>query len=210
MNNKIRGIIALLIVLGLAVGITGCKLLHDKVVDIVLRNNAAVDFQEREDSADYVGEAQVVDIAEEIDDALEGFDPPLARTDIKDARLMAGTYEVTWLEDPGHDWRIWGEIWIQYGQAESVIVDYSDQSLYEALGAGEISADLNPSGVNLFNAALDDFRSGLDPVLAFWVEGDSCVPEPTAQDSLKFDWTGRLYMYVVSPVTLETFDLFGE
>lgn len=208
MNNKIRGIIALLIVLGLAAGVTGCKLLHEKVVDVVLRNSAAMDFEEREDSADYVGDPEFIDIAEGIDEALAGFDPPLDRTDIKDARLLAGTYEVTWLEDPAHDWEISGRVWIQYGLAESVIIDIPEQSLYDALGAGEISAELNESGVSLFNAALDDFRSGLDPVLAFWVDGDSCVPEPSAQDSLKFNWTGRLYMYVVSPVTLETFDLF--
>lgn len=208
MNNKIRGIIALLIVLGLAAGVTGCKLLHEKVVDVVLRNSAAMDFEEREDSADYVGDPEFIAIAEGIDEALAGFDPPLDRTDIKDARLLAGTYEVTWLEDPAHDWEISGRVWIQYGLAESVIIDIPEQSLYDALGAGEISAELNESGVSLFNAALDDFRSGLDPVLAFWVDGDSCVPEPSAQDSLKFNWTGRLYMYVVSPVTLETFDLF--
>lgn len=208
MNNKIRGIIALLIVLGLAAGVTGCKLLHEKVVDVVLRNSAAMDFEEREDSADYVGDPEFIDIAEGIDEALAGFDPPLDRTDIKDARLLAGTYEVTWLEDHAHDWEISGRVWIQYGLAESVIIDIPEQSLYDALGAGEISAELNESGVSLFNAALDDFRSGLDPVLAFWVDGDSCVPEPSAQDSLKFNWTGRLYMYVVSPVTLETFDLF--
>jgi len=208
MNNKIRGIIALLIVLGLAVGVTGCKLLHEKAVDVILRNVAAMDFEVRTDSADCTGDPQVVDIAEEIDDALGDFDPPLDRGDIKNTGLLAGTYEVTWLEDPEHDWEISGRVWIQYGQAESVIIDYSDQSLYDALGAGEISADLNASGVSLFNAALDDFRSGLDPVLSFWMDGDGCIPQPSAQDSLKFDWTGRFYMYVVSPLELEVFDLF--
>ena len=210
MNNKMRGIIALLIVLGLAAGITGCKLLHERVVDIVLRNYAEMDFETREDSAEYVGDPEVIDIAEGIDEALAGFDPPLERSAITDARLLSASYDVTWLEDPGHDWRISGEIWIRYGLAESVIVDYDDQWLYDALGAGEISADLNPSGVSLFNAALDDFRSGLDPVVTFWVEGDSCFPEPTPADSLKFDWTGRFYMYVVSPLQLEVFDLYGD
>ena len=210
MNNKIRRIIALLIVLGLAVGVTGCKLLHEKVVDVVLRNSAAIDFEVREDSANYVGDPQVIDIAEGIDDALGGFDPPLERVKIKEAGLLAATYEVTWLEDPGHDWEISGRIWMQYGQAESVIIDYSEQSLYDALGAGEISAELNASGVTLFNQALDDFRSGQDPVLSFWMDGDGCIPQPSAQDSLKFDWTARIYMYVVSPLTLEVPDLFGE
>ena len=210
MNNKIRGTIALLIVLGLAVGVTGCKLLHEKTVDVVLRNSAAIDFEVREDSANYIGDPQVIDIAEGIDDALGGFDPPLDRDDIKEAGLLAATYEVTWVGDPEpwHDWEISGSVWIGYGQSESVIIDYSEQSLHDALGAGEIYAELNESGVSLFNAALDDFRSGLDPVLFFWADGDSCAPTPSGSDSLKFDWTARLYMYVVSPVTLEVPDLF--
>ena len=210
MNNKIRGIIALLIVLGLAVGVTGCKLLHEKVVDIVLRNSAAIDFEVREDSASYVGDPQVIDIAEDIDDALAGFDPPLDRTHIKEAGLLAATYEVTWLGDPEpwHDWEISGGIWIQYGQDEELFIDYSDQSLYDALGAGEIYTELNASGVTLFNQALEDYRTGQNPVLSFWMDGDGCVPPPSGDDNLEFDWTARIYMYVVSPVTLEVPDLF--
>ena len=208
MNNRIRGIIALLIVLGLAVGVTGCTLLHEKEVDVVLRTAAAMDLEVRTPFAVFVGDPVVIDIAEKIDDALGGFDPPVERADIKDAGLMASTYEVTWLEDPGHDWEISGRVWIQYGRAESVIIDYSQQSLYDALGAGEISAELNASGVSLFNTALDDFRSGQDPVLSFWMDGDGCIPQPSAQDSLKFDWTGRFYIYAISPLELEVFDLF--
>ena len=210
MSNKMRRIIALLVVLGLAAGIAGCKLLHEKVIDIVLRSTYAMDFGTREGSASYVGDHEVIDIAEDIDDALGAFDPPLGRSSITDARLLSASYEVTWLEDPGHDWTITGEIWLRYGRAEEVLVNYSGQSLYEADGAGEIVADLNPSGVNLFNEALDDFRYGLDPMLTFWVKGDECVPSPSASDSLKFDWTAHVYMYVVSPVTLDVFDLFGE
>ncbi len=210
MNNRIRGIIALLIVLGLAVGVTGCKLLHEKTVDVVLRNSAAIDFEVREDSATYVGDPQVIDIAEDIDDALAGFDPPLERAHIKEAGLLAATYEVTWLGDPEpwHDWEISGSIWIKYGLAEEVFIDYSEQSLYDALGAGEIHTELNASGVTLFNQALEDYRTGQNPVLSFWMDGDGCVPAPSGSDSLKFDWTARIYMYVVSPVTVEVPDLF--
>ncbi len=210
MNNKIRAIIALLIVLGLAVGVTGCKLLHEKTVDVVLRNSAAMDFRVREDSADYVSDPQVIDIAEGIDDALGGFDPPLDRADIEEAGLVAATYEVTWVGDPEpwHDWEISGSVWIKYGQAESVIIDCPEQWLYDALGAGEIYAELNASGVTLFNQALEDYRSGQNPVLSFWMDGDGCDPAPSGSDSLKFDWTARIYMYVVSPVTLEVADLF--
>jgi len=208
MNNKIRGIIALLIVLGLAVGVTGCKLLHEKVVDVVLRNSAAIDFEVREDSASYVGDPQVIDIAEDIDDALAGFNPPLDRADIKEAGLLAASYDVTWLEDPGHNWEISGSVWIEYGLAEEVFIDFPDSSLYDALGAGEIYTELNPSGVTLFNQALEDYRTGQNPVLSFWMDGDGCVPAPSGSDSLKFDWTARIYTYVVSPVTVEVPDLF--
>lgn len=208
MSNRIRNIVALLVVLGLAVGISGCKLLHEKTLDIVFRNWAAMEFQEREDSANYVGDPKLVDVADDLDDALASVDPPLERSDITDARLLAATYEVTWLEDHGHDWELTGKIWMQYGRAESVIVNLTSESLYHALGAGEIHADLNQSGVNLFNQALEDYRMGLDPVLSFWVENDDCVPAPSSQDSLKFDWTGRLYMYVISPIHPEVIDLF--
>jgi hypothetical protein len=208
MSNKMRRIIALLVVLGLAVCITGCNLLHDRVIDVVLRNTYEMDFEEREDSADYVGDSEEIDVAEDIDDALESFDPPLDRDDITDARLLSASYEVTWLEDPGHDWEISGRIWLQYGRDEEVLVDYSGESLYDALGAGEIYADLNPSGVDLFNEALDDFRGGQDPILTFWMNSDDCTPAPSASDSLKFNWTAHVYMYVVSPFSLEVFDIF--
>lgn len=208
MSNKMGRIIALLIILGLAVGITGCELLHEKVIDIVLRNTFDMDFREREDSANYVGDSEEIDVAEDIDDALEGFDPPLERSDITDARLLSASYEVTWLEDPGHDWEISGRIWMRYGRAESVLVNYDDQSLYDALDDGEIFADLNPSGINLFNEALEGFRNGQDPVLSFWMDSEDCIPAPSESDSLKFNWTARVYMYVVSPFTLEVFDIF--
>lgn len=212
MSNKMRRIIALLVVLGLAVGITGCNLLHEKVIDVVLRNTYEMDFEEREDSANYVGDPEVIDVAEDIDDALGSFKPPLDRDDITDAILLSASYEVTWLEDPGHDWVLSGRIWMQYGQDEEVLIDYSDPgqslSLYDALGAGEIYADLNPSGVELFNDALVAFMDGDDPVLTFWMDNDDCVPAPTASDSLKFNWTAHVYMFVVVPLELEVFDLF--
>lgn len=210
MNNKMRVMVALLVVLGLAVGLSGCKLLHEKVLDIVFRNWAVMDFQEREDSANYVGDPEYFDIAEEVDEALESVDPPLTRDDIRDARLIAGSYEVTWLEDPGHDWLFTGSIWMEYDDTEAIIVNISTQSIYDALGAGEIFADLNQDGIDLFNQALVDYKNGANPVVSFWVENDSCTPEPSPSDSLKFDWTGKLYMYVVSPIDLEVIDLFGE
>jgi len=40
------------------------------------------------------------------------------------------------------------------------------------------------------------------------VEGDECIPAPSASDSLKFNWTAHVYMYVVSPFSLEVFDIF--
>jgi hypothetical protein len=153
----------------------------------------------------------IIGLLEDIDDALAGFDPPLDRAHIKEAGLLAATYEVTWLGDPDpwHDWEISGGIWIQYGQDEELFIDYAESlSLRDALGAGEIHAELNAPGVTLFNQALEDYRTGQNPVLSFWMDGDGCVPAPSGSDSLKFDWTARIYMYVVSPVTVEVPDLF--
>jgi hypothetical protein len=42
------------------------------------------------------------------------------------------------------------------------------------------------------------------------VESDNVTPAPSPSDSLKFDWTGCLYMYVVTPYRTEVVDFFGS
>jgi hypothetical protein len=206
MKNKTVKIIAALLVLGLAGSLVGCKLLQMKVIEVVLKETTCMEFREREDSANF-NTPETVDVADQIDDALASQE--MTRADIRDARLLAGSYEVTWLEDAGHDWLISGNILIQrddIADGPEIIVDYTNQSLETAEVEGEIFADLNPAGVALFNRALEDYVAGFDPVLTFTVSNDACTPAPSPADSLKFDWTGCMYMYLIFKKDLEVFD----
>ncbi|MFH1865621.1 MAG: hypothetical protein ABIK85_07035 [Candidatus Eisenbacteria bacterium] len=208
MKNKTIKAVAILLILGVAGSMVGCKLLQEKVIEIVLRTSACVEFNEREDSAEFTT-PEMIDVAEEVDEALASAD--LSRTDIIEAKLLAGSYDVTWLEDAGHDWGISGTILVQRDDitdGPEVIVDYSSQSLEDALAEGEIFADLNPDGVALFNRALDDYIAGMDPVLTFTVSNDACAPAPSPADSLKFDWTGCMYMYVIVEQEPDVIDPF--
>ncbi|MCK4408466.1 MAG: hypothetical protein KAW67_00170, partial [Candidatus Eisenbacteria sp.] len=202
--------ITVLLILGLAGSIAGCKLLHSRFIEIVVRDSVCVEFEEREDSAQFTTPA-TVDVAEELDEALSGVG--LTRADITGAKLLAGSYTVTMLQDVGHDWEISGTILVQrddISDGPEIIVDYSSQSLEDALAAGEIFADLNPAGVELFNRALDDYRENMytNPILTFTVSNDTCTPAPTGApaDSLIFNWTGCMYMYVIVEEELTVFD----
>jgi hypothetical protein len=114
MNSKTIRFLALVVVAGLAFGVAGCKLLHERVIDIVVNNTACMDFVERHDNADYVGDEQTMDVAEDVDDALASLDPPLEREDIDEARMTSASFEITYFDDPGHDWAISGELMIRY------------------------------------------------------------------------------------------------
>lgn len=211
MKNKMIKAIAVLLILGLAGSIVGCDLLHEKVIEIVVRNSACVEFEEREDSAQFTT-PETIDVAEEVDEALAA--AGLKRGHITDAKLLAGSYTVTMLQDAGHDWEISGTILVQRDDVTDgpeIILDYSSESvsLEVALVTGEIFADLNPDGVALFNRALYNYHhDDMDPILTFTVVNDECSPTPSPADSLIFDWTGCMYMYVVVTDTLDIVDPF--
>jgi hypothetical protein len=213
MNSRIAKILTFLLIAGLAVSAVGCKLLHEKVIDLVVRNTSCLDFVERHDEANYVGDVQMFDVALEIDDVLGSLDPPLERSDIDTARLTAVSIEIPWFDDPGHDWEITGDMMISYGQQEAIIASYEGFSVSDVHGMGGpfFLPTLNEAGVDLFNDALYDYYQwGFNPVVSFWIENDSCTPAPSPADSMNFDWTGCLYMYVVSPYETEVVDLFGS
>lgn len=205
MNHRTIKAFSFVLILAMALSVTSCKLLHEKVIDIVLHNTAEMEFKVRAFSSVFAAPA-TVNVAAEVDSAL--VEAGLSREDIVDAGLVAATYELTWLEDPGHDWDITGRILLAYGLAESTVVSYSDTSLYGLVGAGEIRAQLDRSGVRLFNQALDDYLAGGYPELTFTLANDSCTPAPTPADSMKFNWTGRVYMYVTVGQKTEIIDIF--
>ena len=197
MSNKMTRVVTFLIILGLAVGFAGCEFLYDKVIDIIMRSAAEMEFEEREDSAEFTT-PRTVDIADELDDALAGVEPPMTRADIIAAHLLAGSYEVTMLRST-HDWEIEGRILIEREDIPGspvTIVNYESESLTSLLTAGEKYASLNAAGVTVFQDALAAYIAGSDPVLKFTVANDAVTPEPSPADSLIFDWTGRMYLYV--------------
>jgi hypothetical protein len=205
MNHRMIKAFSFVLILAMAVGVTSCKLLHEKVIDIVVHETASMEFEVRAISSLFAAPA-TVNVAAEVDSALA--DAGMSRDHIVDAGLIGATYEVTWFDDPGHDWDISGRILLSYGLAESTIVSYSDESLYDSFGAGEIKAELDRSGVRLFNQAIQDYINGGYPELAFTLANDTCTPAPTPADTMKFNWTGRIYMYVTVEQVAEVIDLF--
>jgi hypothetical protein len=202
-----------LLIGALVVCAAGCKILHNKVIDLVIRKSACMDFTERHDSADYVGGRESFPVAAEVDKALSSLEPPLERADIDTARLTSASFEVTWLEDPGHDWTIAGRIMIGYDGQEEPMATYDEVSLRDALAEGGpiFVPTFNQDGVDLFNQALEDYLAGLDPEVELWVESDDCDPRPQdVGDSLKYDWNGCIYMYIVSPYSADVVDFFGD
>lgn len=205
MNHRMIKAFSFVLILAMAVSVTSCKLLHEKVIDIVVHHTASMEFEVRAFSSVFAAPA-TVNVAAEVDSALAA--AGMSRDSIVDAGLIGATYELTWLEDPGHDWDITGRILLSYGLAESTVVSYSDTSLYSLVGAGEIKAQLDGSGVRLFNQAIDDYIAGAFPELTFTIANDTCTPAPTPADSMKFNWTGRIYMYVTVEDGVEVIDIF--
>jgi hypothetical protein len=212
MGNRTATILIFLLAGTLAVSVSGCKLLHEKLIDLVLHSTACQEFVERHDNANYVGDRQSFSIAPDIDDALEAFDPPVERSDISEAKLTSASFEITWAApETEHDWVIAGTVMIGYGGDEMAIASYDSVSVEEAYALGEpvYLEDLEPMGVDLFNQALSDYLAGVDPVVDLWVESDSVSPTPSPSDSLSFNWEGCIYMYVVSSYRTEVVDFFG-
>jgi hypothetical protein len=212
MDSRTVRFLVLMLVAALTVGAAGCKALHERVIDLVITNKACMDFVERHDTANYVGDVQTVEVADDIDDALASLEPPLEREDVQEARLTTASFEVTGFDDPGHDWVIGGTLMIAYGAVEDTMATYTEVSIADAYAAGEpIYFDgLTPEGVSLFNQALEDYLNGFRPEVSFWVVSDGVTPAPSPSDSLKFDWTGCLHMYVVSSYRTEVVDFFTK
>ena len=185
---------------------TSC-IMDEKVIEIVLKNSTCMPFEESGTSVTFGTEA-VIDMAEEIEDSLERND--LSRSDIKTAKLISCTYQVTDLTPPdGHDdWEIGGVIKVERigkARAAETIVQYTSQSVLGAMPA-PVAAQLVPAGVDVLNEALEDFINGEDPILVFETDNDAVVPPPSGADPIVFDWEACLNIYVQLEQTLEMVD----
>lgn len=178
--------------------------LDEKVIEIVLTGETFADFSQNETTLNWTEDA-VVDIAGEIRDILE--DNGYEMDDLKAAHVTSASYGVTSFSQ-SHDWTITGAIVVSRdGGPFALVLDYTSQSVQAALGQ-KIAAPLEPAGVAVINTALDDFRNGQNPVLAFQIQNGNTVPAPSVEDPMIFDWRAWLAIQVVIEESVEVPDPF--
>jgi len=205
MNNLMRiPAIAALTILAL-LAVTGC--MEDKVLDLVLKSEAQSDFIIDDNEENY-SETGIVFLGDEITTALE--DADLDREDVKDAFLVGVDYGITEFSQ-AHDWITSGSIAVTSDlagvRATATIVEYTDVSVEGALDQ-RFHATLVQEGVDLVNAALDDFLAGGSPELSFTIIGGNVEPSPSDADRIQFTWRGWLIMHVVGTSEFEFPDPF--
>src|SRR5262249_42273642 len=133
--------------------LAGC--LDDKVLDLVVTGETYSDFPQNETSSSWTKPA-VIEVGQEVRDILNenGYDA----SDLKSAHVTSVHYGVTSF-DQAHDWTITGAITVTYNGNTQTILNYTSQSVKDALGK-KIPATLQQPGVDLVNQALQDFING--------------------------------------------------
>lgn len=187
-----------------ALSVAGC--LDEKVLQIVFTGETYADFSENETGADNP-ETAVVDLADEIRDILT--ENEVSLSDIDDAFVTSVHYGVTSF-DQAHDWTISGAISVRrvdLGGSFTPIANYTSVSVQGSLGQ-KIPAPLEQAGVDVINAALDDFLAGADPVLEFQVQSGTIAPTPSAPDPMIFEWRAWLAVQLITTETVEVPDPF--
>ncbi len=199
--KKLTWIVALLLV-GLAVGGSDC-ILEDKVVQLVILGDACTDEFDEYHTTDNWTTPDTYDVSDDLDQILA--DNGIDKDQIISAKLISAAYMVT--DAPVHDWDLSGTITVEYDSGEQVIVDYTNQSLWEIDGVAKY-ADLNEAGVEVFNGAIEDYLNGLSPVLTFRVRNGDVTPTPDGEDPIDFKWVACLKIYVVVEQDYEWPDIF--
>ena len=181
---------------------SGC-IMEEKVLDIVVTGEASTDFAQNETTAQWSAPA-LIDVAGEIRNILEenGYD----ESDLKDAKMTSASYGVTTFSQ-AHDWAITGTITVTYGANTQTLVAYTGQSIQGALGQ-KIATPLQAGGVNLVNAALQDFLDGGSPSLIFSINNSATTPTPSLLDPMIFDWRSWFAIQVIINETVEVPDPF--
>ena len=200
---NMKRISVLLAVGAAALAISGCFEEEQKVLDIVLTGETSADFQQNETTSQWT-EPAIIDIAQEIANILEdnGYD----RDDLESAYIMSSSYGVTSFNQ-AHDWAISGSITVAYNGPAQVFVSYTAQSVEGALGQ-KISAPLQQPGVDVINAALEDFLAGENPVVTFTIENGATSPGPSVGDPMIFNWRAWLAIQVIIDENVKVFDPF--
>lgn len=184
---------------------SGC-IMEDRLVEFVVTEETCAPFDIESQSTDF-SETAVVWIADDLNEALD--DNDAAREDIVTARIVSLSYGVTQFSH-AHDWDITGAVTVErqdVTDGPDTLLNYTDQSVQDALGV-RIPANLNESGVNIVNRALDDFIAGGNPVLVFRVLNGNVVPAPTGSDHIVFQWEPCLVTHIVVKKDIEVPDPF--
>jgi hypothetical protein len=178
-------------------------IMEEKVLDVVVTGETSTPFSQNETEAQWSSPA-LIDVGQEIRQVLEdnGYD----ESDLKDAKMTSASYGVTAFSQ-AHDWAIAGTITVTYELDTQVLVGYGLQSIQGAIG-DKIAAPLQAPGVNLVNAALQDFLDGENPVLIFSINNESTTPAPSDADPMVFDWRAWLAIQVIINETVEVPDPF--
>jgi hypothetical protein len=178
-------------------------IMEEKVLDVVVTGETSTPFSQNETEAQWSSPA-LIDVGQEIRQVLEdnGYD----ESDLKDAKMTSASYGVTAFGQ-AHDWAIAGTITVTYKLDTQVLVGYGLQSIQGAIG-DKIAAPLQAPGVNLVNAALQDFLDGEDPALIFSINNETTTPAPSDADPMIFDWRAWLAIQVIINSTVEVPDPF--
>jgi hypothetical protein len=196
--NKLGiGLLAVVLVAG-----SGCNILEDKVLQIVLSEDACAEFLASETTDNWTKTA-VIDYGQEISDILAEND--YARTDLEAITLTSAFYGVTQYNG-GTNWVISGVIRVRRTDADATpaeqnyvtITNYSQVSIPAALDK-KLQADLNQAGVGLLNQALADFLIGDNPILEFQIESLSAdiSPDPSVANPMMFTWKAWLVFQIL-------------
>ena len=196
----------LLILIALLVGLSGC-LTEERRAQIVLGDENCEEFDDVHDSENFVT-PYLLDIAAEIDSLLE--DNELSRSDIVDAFLVSGAYEVLEFAQD-HGWALEGLITIERigGAGPDTLLDYYDENgitVSEAIVGEKTYVDVHPAGVAIINQALDDFIAGANPVLRIVIENGNVDPDPSPADPLDFVWEFCLFIQVITELETDMYD----
>lgn len=200
-------LIGVLLLLGFVA--TGSDCLFDtKVVELIVTGETCPPkFIQYSTDADLDPDTRTHRVADDLDDILA--DNDIGKTSIGTARVISVSYEVERIgEEAGHDFTVSGQVTIEYGarrMGPEVIVEYDDVSLESVYHSPEF-ATLNPAGVAIFHAAVDDYLAGGDPEVTFVAENQGITPVPTEEEPIDFWWHACLRMYVTINDTLDVLD----
>jgi len=175
-------------------GLAGC-LVEDREVEIVLNDVHCEEFVEYHTSENYTTPG-TLELSEDLDQLLA--DNDIDKTQIVDAFLVSGSYEVTEFAH-SHDWDLEGIILVErtdITDGPDTLVLYTALSLEDALGVKN-GAKLHADGVALIDRALDDYLGGAYPTLLLTVVSGDVEPPPTPGDPLSFLWDACLDIQVI-------------